>query len=340
MKWFEEKVGQLLLKKKKGKFEKKGEREQKKKGNGMEGVKDFPTFSLKFPYPDTNSLFYYSFKLLELLVRITPFWKEKYIQFLGWSGYHLDRWRKKVIIANLQLAFPSWDEKKRDEVTRQIYRNFAKNLVEFIYTKQITTPEQLEKVVDLSNLSQLKEKCPGQSIFVTAHFGNWELIPLVIGGFIAPMAVVARKVDSEKLDREIVNHRQKFNVEVVYKKGALGKLVRRIRKGISIGILPDQNTAKREGIETKWFNRRVLQNPSPIQLALKFNLPIVVLFTEPTVEDKWQIVIRDRFYPKSVEEGVHRLAKIMEEEIERYPSYYFWFHKRFKHFYEEVYKGK
>lgn len=285
-----------------------------------------------------NNFAYYLFKGVEGVVRATPFCKKFYIKAIGEMGYRLDRWRKKVVLTNLQLAFPHLTPQEREELARQVYLNFARILVEFIESKRFKAPSQLERLVELDNLEELKEVGKEQVIFVTAHFGNWELIPLVLGGFVTPLTIVARELENPHLNREIVEHRQKFGVEVVYKKGAIAKLVRRLREGRSIGLLPDQNTAKWEGVETRWFGKRVLQTPSPVQLALRFKLPIVVLFSEPTPSGKWKIVIRDRFRPDSVEEGVNRLAKVMEEEISRFPAHYFWFHKRFKHFYEEAYR--
>jgi KDO2-lipid IV(A) lauroyltransferase len=288
---------------------------------------------------------YQLFKMVEWIVKKSPNSRQFYINLLGSLGYRLDFWRKSVVQTNLQLAFPSLPPSQREKWVREIYQNFATNLVDFIYTKQLQTPEELKKWVKLEIPPETLSLCRTRPVvFVTAHFGNWELIPLAMGAFITPLTVVARQMDNPDWDREIRTHREKFNVEIIYKKGALGRLLRELKKGKSVGMLPDQNTARQEGVETRWFGKKVLQSPSPILLAQKVGVPVVTLFCEPNWrkgEPPWKIVCRDIYHPTGrVEEGVYHLAKVMEEEIARYPTFYYWFHKRFKHFYEEEYRKK
>ena len=250
----------------------------------------------------------------------------------------MDRWRKPVVRKNLELAFPELTPRERERWVAEVYRNFARIVVDFGMTRGLKGATELEEWVQLVNFDPIfQELKKGPIIFVTAHFGNWELIPLALGAFVTPITIVGRRLDSPLWDREIRHHREQFNVRQVYKEGAVGQLIRELRRGRSIGILPDQNTAKREGVETRWFGKRVLQSPSPVVLGLKYRRPIALLFAEPAGPRRWQIVCRDLFYPTTLQEGVDRLAREMEREIRLFPTYYYWFHKRFKHFYESEY---
>ena len=39
-----------------------------------------------------------------------------------------------------------------------------------------------------------------------------------------------------------------------------------------------------------------------------------------------------------IQESVDRQSKVIEEMVREYPDEYYWFHKKFKHFYEKEYE--
>jgi len=277
-----------------------------------------------------NDFSYYGFKGVEKAISLMP--KNLLINTLGNLGYMLDNKRKKDIFTNLNLAFPEKTEEEKTLIAKKVYKNFARNLIEFIENKNLSKEELLKKV-EFKGFENLTYPV----IFVTAHFGNWEILPIAFGSKFAKLNIVYRRVDNEKLNKEIVESRKRFNVEVIEKKGALKNLILALKRKENIGILVDQNTAKNEGIETKFFDKKVLQTPSAAILSKKFNIPIAMTFAIPK-DDKWEINVKDVFYTKNIQESVDRQSKIIEEVVREYPDEYYWFHKRFKHFYEEEYE--
>ncbi|GAX86801.1 Kdo2-lipid IVA lauroyltransferase [Lebetimonas natsushimae] len=275
---------------------------------------------------------YYGYKFIEKIITFFP--KEFMINFLGNLGYILDNKRKNVICVNLNLAFPEKSKEEKRKIIKKIYKNFARNLIEFIENKKISKEKLLEKIEFVGF-----ENIPKQAIYVTAHFGNWEITSLSFGAKFGKIDIVYRKLDNPKLNEEVVKSRSRFNVGVIEKKGAMKELVKSIKKGHNIGLLVDQNTAENEGIETVFFNRKVLQSPSAAILSKKFNLPIVMSFAIPK-GNKWQVIVKDIFYTDDIQKSVDRQSKVFEEMIKEYPDEYYWFHKKFKHFYEEEYDKK
>ena len=282
-----------------------------------------------------NDFSYFLFKIFEFIIKLCP--DNFLINFFGWLGYKLDNKRKKVIKTNLNLAFPEKSEEEKKAITKQVYKNFIRNAIEVIKSKSASKEDILNKV-EFENFEETKEILKEKPvIFVTAHFGNWELLPLALGANITPISAIAREIDNPKLNKEIVDTREKFNIKVFYKQGALKNMINSIKENRSIGIFVDQNTAKKEGIETTFFNKKVLQTPSASTLSKKFNLPIIMVFIEPMKNGKWKLVVKDIFYTNDIQESVNKQSKLIEEEVKKFPSEYYWFHKRFKHFYENLY---
>ncbi len=154
-----------------------------------------------------------------------------------------------------------------------------------------------------------------------------------------PISAVVRNIENSKLNEKIKRTREKFGVRIYNKKGALKHLMKDLKDNKSIGILVDQNTAENEGVETVFFGKKVLHTPSACLLSKKFKIPIVMDLVE-RVKDKWIIDFKEIFYTNDIQSSVDKQSKIIEEEVKQYPELWYWFHKKFKHFYENEYNKK
>jgi len=282
---------------------------------------------------------YYGYVFLEKIIKITPDFLLNYLKkFLSFLIFYLDKRRKKYIFVNLDLAYgDTLSKKEKKKIAKEVYENFVNNLFEFIQMSYMTK-EELKEKVEFENLDLVKKHLKkGPVIFAGAHFGNWEISILAIGAFITPVSAVVRDIDNKKLNLKIKKARERFNVKIYNKKGALKHLMKDLKNGRSIGILIDQNTSKEEGVETRFFSKRVLQTPSAALLSKKFNIPVIMGFVIKK-ENKWVISFKEALYCKDIQKCVDRQSAIIEEEVKKYPGLWYWLHRRFKHFYEEKYE--
>ena len=86
--------------------------------------------------------------------------------------------REKVIRRNLRAAFPDLDESAVDATTKKILENFGRLLAEIIHIPTYVAGKQATNVSASGSLDYTLGTS-GQAIYVSAHLGNWELIPLV-----------------------------------------------------------------------------------------------------------------------------------------------------------------
>jgi KDO2-lipid IV(A) lauroyltransferase len=288
---------------------------------------------------NSDSLFYYGYIVLEKLLGILPEGMKKCLKnILVFLFYEIDKKRKKIVFANLDLAYGnSLSKEEKEKIAKKVYENFVSNLFEFIELSKISK-EELFKKIEFENLETVKNELQkGPVIFTGAHFGNWEIAVLAIGAFITPISAVVREIDNPKLNERIKKIREKFNVKIYGKKGALKNLMKDLKSGRSIGILVDQNTAKEEGTDTEFFGKKVLQTPSAALLSKKLKVPVAMGFAEKK-DDKWVISFKDVFVCEDIQSCVDRQSKIIEEEVKKYPELWYWFHRRFKHYYGDIYE--
>jgi len=245
--------------------------------------------------------------------------------------------RKRDTFTNLDLVYPNMSKKDKEKLVKKVYENFVYNIFEMFRNRNITK-EKLAKRVEIEGLEKIKKYFDKPVIFISAHYGNWEMMPLILGGVLEiPMSVVVRNLDVEFLNKFIKKNRETFNIETFDKKGALKNLIKALKNSRSVGIFVDQNTAKEEGVDVEMFGLKALQTPTAALLSKKFDAPIVPVFIQRE-KDKYKIIFKEPIIEKNINISVQKQSKVIEEMIKERPEEWYWFHRRFKHYYEEKYK--
>lgn len=269
------------------------------------------------------------------------------IELLSKFAYAIDFKYKKVAKVNLDLAFEdtmSEDEKTR--IIKKCYKNMLYLLKEFIENQNISKENLLNKVTfHNEHIYQNAFKQNKKIIFLTAHYGIWELLPLAIGAKICPMSVIGRKLDSPKMNEILEKNRQQFNITLFEKKGAMRGMLKALSNGSSVGLLVDQNTSEQDGILVSFFGKLVRHTPAAAQIARKTGATIIPVFITTNDYEKFDITFYDEISTQNtddneedIRQSVQAQANITQKMIEKKPDEWFWFHKRWKNQYESFYQ--
>ena len=251
--------------------------------------------------------------------------------------YLIDKRRKKVVFTNLNLVFPNMSQTQKEKLTKKVYENFVFNMFEMIRNRGISK-EELAKKVEFIGLEKVKKYLNKPVVFISAHYGNWEMMPLIIGGLLdIPMTVVVRNLDNKFLNNFFKKNREVYNIKTIDKKGALKGLMKAIKEGRSVGIFVDQNTAKNEGLDVEMFGLKALHTPSAALIAKKFDVPIIPVFIQREGKN-YKIIFKEPILENDVQKSVELQSKVIEEMIKEKPEEWYWFHRRFKHYYEDRYE--
>jgi len=256
---------------------------------------------------------------------------------LGDILYMLDGKRKKYVFTNLDLVFPEMSDEEKKALAKKFYENFVFNIFEIFKNRNISK-EKLKSKFEVIGLEKVEKYLDKPVIFMSAHYGNWEMLPLFLGGVLeVPMTVVVRELDNPILNKVFKKNREVFNIKTVDKKGALKKLIKAIKEGRSVGLFVDQNTAKNEGEDVVMFGLKALHTPSAALLSKKFNLPIMPVFIQRD-NDKYKIIFEEPIMEKDIKKSVQLQSDVIEKMIKQKPDEWYWFHRRFKHYYEDKYE--
>lgn len=295
-----------------------------------------------------DRLYLAGFYTLKFLIFIMPSSLQNLLaKFLAFAFMKLKKKRFHIVMTNLNLAFGETKTKEEKlEIAKKCYYNFAKYLgINFILNQNTTKQKILEQVVFKNEHFLLDAIRSGRPIIVTtAHFGQWEIFPLAVAAHFGPSSVLGRKLDSSVMDKILRANRAQFDVELIDKNGGAKDILKALKARRIVGILVDQNTAPKDGIKVQFFGKNVLHTPAASVLAQKTNALIINAFIYQKGENLNEICFEQPIdistFDKedAVQKATQMQCSACEEMVRARPEEYFWFHQRFKRFYENEYK--
>ena len=295
-----------------------------------------------------DRLYLAGFYTLKFLIFIMPSSLQKMLaKFLAFAFMKLKKKRFHIVMTNLNLAFGETKSKEEKlEIAKKCYYNFAKYLgINFILNQNTTKQKILEQVVFKNEHFLLDAIKSGRPIIVTtAHFGQWEIFGLAVAAHFGPSSVLGRRLDSSVMDKILRANRAQFDVELIDKDGGAKDILKALKARRIVGILVDQNTAPKDGIKVQFFGKDVLHTPAASVLAQKTNALIINAFIYQKDENLNEICFEQPIdistfdKEEAVQKATQMQCSACEEMVRARPEEYFWFHQRFKRFYENEYK--
>jgi KDO2-lipid IV(A) lauroyltransferase len=184
-----------------------------------------------------------------------------------------------------------------------------------------------------------------QFILVTGHFGNWELLSQSIAiHFDLTLVGVGRELDSTVMDEVLIKNRERFNVEMVYKNGAMKGCIKAIGQNKTIGILTDQSLSIEQSIDVDFFKHKTTHTPIASILSRKFGLDLIPAFISTEDYEHYTVkiyppikTIKSDDKQKDLSLLTQAQADSMELVIREHPEQWFWMHKRWKAYDPELY---
>ena len=224
-----------------------------------------------------------------------------------------------------------------------MFQNLGRQLGELSQFPKATR-ESLEKIVEISvsdeNWERYREiKKSGRGlIFMTPHFGGWEVLAFVSFIFLGPQSYLVRKLDNPRLEKLLAAIRGKFGNQPLDKSTGILPALELLRSGGNLGILPDLNTQRHEGVFVPFFGTDACTTAGVAALAMRTNAIVGLLSAAWDEEKKKYIITADASFEfetngdrkQSMIDFTAKFTKEIENVIRRNPEQWFWIHKRWK----------
>ena len=283
------------------------------------------------------------YRFFQALLKVLPDSLVRKLMYgLAWIAYTLSAKHRKRIDDNLTLAYgKSLSEKEKKEIGIHAFMNLLDTVFGIVKRDGLSKEKVVQNVTfEGSEIIEAYQKEGKNFILITGHYGNWELLSQSIAiAFDLTLVGVGRKIDSDAMDNILKKNREQFNVEMVYKKGAMKESIKAINQGKTLGILTDQAIRKNQSIDVTFFGKKATHTPLASILSRKFALDLIPAYISTNDYINYKVTI----YPpikslktENQEEDLAILTQLqsdaMEEVIRKNPKQWFWMHRRWKGF--------
>lgn len=247
--------------------------------------------------------------------------------------------RRNVAYKNLRAAFAA--EKSRRElkhIARRSFQNMALSMGEMLRLPDMNLA-YVRRNIEFVGVEKyepfLKEK--KGVIFLTAHYGNWELLNVASRIVDYPMVVLARAQKHPRSDAYLNSIRSCKGSQVIRKGMPVREILKALKTGKVLGILSDQDGGK-NGTFVRFFGRQSSSPNGVVTFAMRTGAPIFPSFD---VRQDWirhRIEVKDALVmppvdtpPEEAERIVlQQFADVLEAQIRRHPDRWLWAHRRWK----------
>lgn len=260
--------------------------------------------------------------------RLTPFFLRK---------------RSMVVRNNLKIAF---GKTKNEEEIKKIYRSFFQEVGKELFELLSLLGASKEKIKDAvtiegkKNLDDALKNGKGV-IGLSAHFGCFPLLcfRLVAEGY--PFSVVARHPRNKKLSDFFLAVRDRMGVGFFPDKpmrDCVRNTLSCLRKNEILFLQIDLNVSSKGGkVYVDFFGKSVPTPTAPVSLSIKTGSPILPMFIVKDSDGRHKIIIDKPVILKSsgikgddIYFNTAKLSKIIEAYIIKYPTHWWWLHKRWR----------
>jgi len=225
---------------------------------------------------------------------------------------------------------------ERRRAVRRIFLDHGRSLAEVLVARR----KGVAFLETLVSSVEGEERMPGPEgpavLIVTGHIGNFEMLATWLARRTRLKVVgrAAREGDTTDMIEEI---RAGFGVETLSQKNPRG-ILRALRDGTTVGLLPDQDIDKLDGIFVPFFGKDAYTPSGPASMAVATNTPLLPLVILREGRSRHRIVIHEPIPPRpdapEREEEVRRLTlawtAVLEKEIAARPDQWVWYHRRWQ----------
>ncbi|WP_111642207.1 lysophospholipid acyltransferase family protein [Marinimicrobium alkaliphilum] len=253
---------------------------------------------------------------------------------VGWLAWCAGGRSARVTQVNLALCFPELDEEQRRALARASLRETAKTAAEAAVVWQRSPEWLVRHTLAIDGLEQVEAaQAEGRGVLIIApHLGNWEVIP----GLLARYGTFTAMYQPPKIpgmDKLILKGRSKAGIQMApTNRRGVSQLLKALKKGELVGILPDQIPESDSGAEVApFFGQPALTMTLVHNLVARAGAVPLMVFAE-RIPKGFKLVIRPcqpGVGGDDVQASVAALNASVEACVRTIPAQYQWEYKRF-----------
>ena len=197
------------------------------------------------------------------------------------------------------------------------------------------SPQRVLATAEVDNWPVLQEALDAGKgvIMLTPHLGCFELIAQVVAQRL-PFTVLYRPPRKEMLKPLIEGARERHNLILAPANlSGVRTLLKTLKKGGTIGLLPDQVPQNGEGVWAEFFHKPAYTMTLPAKMQQMSGAPVIVCYAQRKPSGRGYVIRFLRFdepLGATPQQQARAINLAMEHVIDLCPAQYFWSYNRYK----------
>lgn len=258
---------------------------------------------------------------------------------LGSLLYRIPSSRRRVVQANLRLAFPDKSDAQIEELSRQSFRSVFRSFAErgIFWTG---SEAQMRRWVQIDDQADLVALDGTPHILVTLHLAGVEAgairLTIHLRDHVGRSgASLYTKQKNDLFDAFLKKARGRFGAQMIARNDSARNVLRCLKQGQAMQLIADMDFGERDSEFVPFFGVQALTLTSVSRLARVTGAKVVPIYTEQLPDYQGYVLhilpAWDNYPGESVTEDTRRMNAFFEDCIRPRIAEYYWVHKRFKH---------
>ena len=272
---------------------------------------------------------------LFLLHHLPPSLAYRLATFVSDLQYYCSFRDRRAVRNNLKKILPNTD--RLAPLTKEVFRNFGKYLIEFFQMKEMVDKRFIENNVHINGIERLDQVlAQGKGgIVITAHLGNWELGGVLLSVLGYPLMAIALP-HKERPVNDLFNFQREIKgITIVPSHNAIRLCTEQLKDNKLIALVADRVFGNR-GIIMDFLGSKMMVPKGAAMFAVRTGAPILPTFLIRNEDNTFTMMCEEPIYPpnREVREdeeeeiviGIMRqYLTVIEQKIRDHPSQWLMF---------------
>jgi Kdo2-lipid IVA lauroyltransferase/acyltransferase len=258
---------------------------------------------------------------------------------LAWLVTEVIGFRTGLIDENLGHAFPNISADTRARLARQMWEHLFLMLAEIAHFPRKVHDTNWRDYIKFKNeawmMRELFRHRP--RVFVSGHYGNFELAGYTLGLFGYPTFTVARPLDNPYLDKFVNHFRALKGQYILAKRGSAAEAAELLEGRGTLGVLADQHAGPK-GCWVNFFGRPASTHKAIAVFSLTNDAPLMVGYARRLGKPmQYEMGLEASVEPATMDPALKEVKAltqwftgVLETIVRRAPEQYWWVHRRWR----------
>lgn len=293
-----------------------------------------------------NRALYLLYLLFYAIFRMVPAaLSKKIIDLLAFLVFKFYKRYYKISLANLNLVYgDKKSQEEKESIILNSYKTLGYNMYELLENQRLCKEEICQKMTIVNpEIIPNALKNGRKIIFITAHYGGWELtLPAMALYYDINVAVVNKKMQNPYIQKVYEESRRKNNITPIYKHSAAKEILKCLKDGDQVAVVIDQYSD--DGCKVQFLGVEEVATNGVARLANKTNALIIPVLTTKNEFRKYEITVYEPIDPAKIEDEdkICTMTKLQNDiisaQIFKDPDPWLWQHKRFRTNHSDIYR--